>query len=83
MYVEAFHRLLKHVYMKGKYNKRVDKCVHMLVKLERDKAFERLIKLEKGKISSRLSIIHKHHLQSQKLSPSLIRIVNDNAILNR
>ena len=78
MYVEAFHRLLKHVYMKGKCNKRVDKCIHMLVKLERDKAFERLIKLEKGKISSRLTVIHKRHLASQKLSPLLISIVNDN-----
>ena len=46
MYVEAFHRVLKHVYMKGKVNKRVDKCVHVLMRYERDKAFERLIKLK-------------------------------------
>ncbi|XP_065896991.1 uncharacterized protein [Dysidea avara] len=75
MYVEAFHRLLKHVYMKGKCNKRVDKCIHMLVKLERDKAFERLRKLEKGKISSRLTVIHKRHLASQKLSPLLLLLL--------
>ena len=78
MYVEAFHRLLKHVYMKGKSNRRVDKCIHVLIKLERDKAFERLIKLEKGKISSRLTIIHKRHLASQKLSPQLVSVVNNN-----
>jgi len=65
--------------MKGKCNKRVDKCIHILVKLERDKAFERLIKLEKGKISIRLPVIHKCHFGSLKLSPSLISVVNHNA----
>ena len=81
MYVEAFHRLLKHIYMKGTCNKRVDKCVHVLIELERDKAFERLIKLEKGKVTGRLSVIHKRHLESQKLSSSLISTVNDNTWL--
>ena len=46
MYVEAFHRVLKHVYMKGRVNKRLDKCIHVLLKLARDKGFERLVKLE-------------------------------------
>ena len=78
MYVEAFHRVLKHIYMKGTCNKRIDKCIHVLLKLERDKAFERLIKLEKGKISARLSVIRKRHLASQKLSSSLISVVNNN-----
>ena len=49
MHVESFHRLLKYVYMKGKVNKRVDKCLHLLLKIARDKAYERLIKSEKGK----------------------------------
>ena len=78
MYVEAFHRVLKHIYMKGTHNKRIDKCIHLLIKLERDKAFERLIKLEKGKISGRLSVIRKRHLASQKLSYSLVSIVDSN-----
>ena len=81
MYVEAFHRLLKHIYMKGTCNKRIDKCIHVLIKLERDKAFERLIKSQKGKISGRLSVIHKRHLASQKLSSSLVNIVDDNTWL--
>ena len=49
MYVEAFHHVLKYIYLKGTVNKRVDKCIHVLMKLARDKGFERLVKLEKGK----------------------------------
>ena len=42
MYVEAFHRVLKYVYMKGKVNKRLDNGV--LLKLARDKGFDRLMR---------------------------------------
>ena len=49
MYAEAFHHVLKYLYLKGTTNKRVDKCVHVLMRLARDKGFERLVKLEKGK----------------------------------
>ena len=42
MYVESFHRVLKHVYLAGKVNKRMDKCIHTLLLYARDKAFERL-----------------------------------------
>ena len=49
MFVEAFHHVLKYIYFKGRVNKRVDKCVGVLVKIARDKAFERLIKLKKRK----------------------------------
>lgn len=61
MYVESFHRVIKYMYLKGETNKRVDKCIQVLMKFERDKGFERLIKLEKGKISERISIIRKRH----------------------
>ena len=49
MYVEAFHHTLKYLHMKGKLNQCVDKCVHLFMKIAKDKAFERLIKLEKGR----------------------------------
>ena len=68
MYVESFHRTIKHVYMKGRINKRVDNLLHILIKISRDKAFERLCKLEKGKISGRLTTIRKRHWESMKLS---------------
>ena len=57
MYVEAFHRVLKYVYMKGQINKRLDKSLHLLMKLARDKGFERLVKIEKGKNTDRINLI--------------------------
>ncbi len=46
MYVESFHKVIKYMYLKGKTNKRVDKCmdkcIQMLMKYEQDKIFERL-----------------------------------------
>ena len=45
MYIEAFHKTLNYLYMKGKINWRVDKCVHLLMKIAKDKAFERQIQL--------------------------------------
>ena len=77
MYVEAFHHVLKHIYLKGKVNKRVDRCTHVLLKFPRDKAFERLVKLEKGKVTGHIHIIMTRHLTSQKLSTSLVREHSD------
>ena len=74
MFVEAFHNTLKQVYMQGKVNRRVDKCLHVLLRLARDKAFERLIKLEKGKTSSRLSAIHARHMASLELSSECVHV---------
>ena len=51
MYVEPFHQTLNYLYMRAKINRRVDKCVHLLMKIAKDKAFERQIKLEKRKTS--------------------------------
>ena len=73
MYIESFHRILKHLYMKGKANRRIDNLIHVLLKVSRDKGFERLCKLEKGKNSGRLITIHKRHLASTKLSPALVQ----------
>ena len=64
MYVEAFHRVLKYVYMKGRVNKRLDKCIYVLLKLVRDKGFERLLKIEKGKNTERISMIRSRHQSS-------------------
>ena len=61
MYVEAFHRVLKYIYLRGKVNRRVDTCVHALIKIARDKFFERTVKLSKGKCSLKLDDIRKRH----------------------
>lgn len=77
MYVESFHKVIKYLYLKGKTNKRVDKCIQVLLKYERDKGFERLIKLEKGKCSGRITAILKRHQTSKKLSTDLVSPVDD------
>lgn len=77
MYAESFHRVLKNVYLKGKTNKRVDKCVQVLLKYERDKGFDRLVKLEKGKYTGRIATIVKRHQTSKKLSTSLVTQINE------
>ena len=72
MFVEAFHNTLKQVYMQGRVNRRVDKFLHVLLRLARDKAFDRLVKLEKGKTTNRLSVIHARHKASLELSSKLV-----------
>ena len=73
MYMEAFHRVLKYVYMKGKVNKRVDNCVYILLKFARDKGYEHLVKIEKGKNTDNLSMIKLRHQSSLKLPYTHIR----------
>ncbi len=72
MYVEAFHRVLKYVYLKGKVNKRLDNCIGVLLKLARDKGFERITKIEKGKMSDRITQIRVRHKTSLKMPVNLI-----------
>ena len=73
MYVEAFHRVLKYIYLKGTVNKRVDKCIHVLLKIARDKFFDRLVKGSKGKYSFKLEDIRKRHDKSEDISFAAIQ----------
>ena len=77
MMVEAFHRVFKHNYLKGKYNKRVDNCLVNLMKYTRDKLFERLIKLTKGKSTSKLKLIQDRHNRSKVLSFDNVQSIDD------
>ena len=67
-YSEAFHRVLKIVYLHHRRNRRVDYLIYVLLKIARDKAFEQLQKLEKGKISHRICDIHKRHRRAATYS---------------
>ena len=67
MFCEAFHRVFKYTYLKGKANKRVDKCLVNLIKFKRDKTFERIKKLTKGKLTQKLSMIQARHRNSLNL----------------
>ena len=68
MHSEAFHRVLKIVYLHHKQNKRVDHLIHVLLEIARDKAFEQLQKLEKGKNSHRICDINKRHKRAVSYS---------------
>lgn len=59
MFVEAFHRKLKTVYLQGKQNRRINKLVFTLLKMARDLIFEGLQKEEIGKRSHRKCEIRK------------------------
>ena len=69
MFLEAFHRTLKVVYLQQKNNRRIDFLLHILLKIAKDKVFERLTKLEKGKYSHRISEINKRHKSGIKMLP--------------
>lgn len=61
MRLESMHKILKHIYLDGKTVKRLDKGLHALLKLIRDKSVQRIIKLTKGSSSSHISDIHRRH----------------------
>ena len=67
MAVEAFHRSFKYGYLKGRVNKRVDKCLHYLLQYAKDKSFDRVIKLTKGKATSKIKLIKDRHNTSKSL----------------
>ena len=73
MYVESFHHILKHNFLKGKANKRVDALIYALLEYLRFKTFDRLIKHEKGKMTGRISLIQKRHKASEGLSIDLVK----------
>ena len=68
MFVEAFHRVFKCKYLRGKSNRRLENCLFHLLKYSGDKCFERIIKLAKGKSSKHINMIHGRHRQSLELS---------------
>ena len=69
MYMEAFRHTLKYTYLKGKVNKRIDKCFYMLLNFASNKGFECLmVKLEKGKLTGWIKAIFDRHHTSNKLS---------------
>lgn len=77
MLVEAFHRVFKYNYLKGKVNKRVDKCVVNLLKYVRDKYFERVIKLTKGKSCHKQRLIQDRHNKSRAMTTEAVEVLDN------
>ena len=67
MYTEASHCTLKYAYLKGKANKRPNKCLYLLLKFTRDKEIEHLTKLKKRQAHQTAKTIFERHHTSNKL----------------
>jgi len=53
VYLEAFHKVLKHIYLEGKKCQRLDKTINAVMKINRDMIFKRLIKISKNIMTSK------------------------------
>ena len=61
-------------YMERKQNRRVDKLVHFLLKIAREKVFDRTIKTQKGKLTHRFCEIKKRHKNAEEAIPSALSL---------
>lgn len=78
MVLEAFHKTLKHVYLKGKKNQRLDVLLWHLLKSLRDKNFERLIKLcNGGKVNHYVNAINSRHRSAAHINSSGIQQISE------
>lgn len=74
MYLESYHKILKHTYLEGKKCKRIDKTINAVMKLARDSMFKRLIKIAKNASNSKTRKIHESHKNSLSI-PDQIQIL--------
>lgn len=72
MHLERLHRTIKYAYLKGKRVKRLDKGIHAIMKLTRNKLIDRMVVIHKGKISDKLKNIRKRHKNIIHLEPNLL-----------
>lgn len=77
MFLEAINKKLKYCYMNGLQNRRVDKCIGLLMRLARDMMFERMIRLMKHKPTYRMDQIRRSHHQSTNIQGNMIKIVDE------
>ena len=77
MHVEAFHRVLKYVYLDGKHNRRLDVCLLKLIKFSRDKVFDRASKQTKGKLTYKAELIFQKHKNGLALGHESARSVSE------
>ena len=77
MYDEAFHRVFKRNYLKGKVNKRVDACLVNLLQYACDMGFDRLIKITKGKLTYHMNMICERHKQNLLLPVESVQRIGE------
>lgn len=77
MYLEALHKNLKYCYLDGKQNRRVDKCISLILRFSRNMMFERLVRAAKNKPSHRMTRISSSHRLSALIAPDSIVQTSD------
>lgn len=77
MYLESFHKVLKHIYLEGRKIKRLDKTISAVIKIARDSLFKRLIKLTKNTPTEKNYRITTSHKLSHSVSPDMISVLTD------
>ena len=55
----------------------MDKCIHILLKIARDKSIERIIKLRKGKKTKKVMEIQKRHTASKNMAMDSVKVVSE------
>lgn len=81
MYLESVHKTFKYSYLKGKKNKRLDRCITELIKFTRDNVFKRLHKLSKNKCSLKEDCIVRSHLKGTQINKSQITFTSTSSWL--
>lgn len=72
MYLEAFHKVLKHKYMGERKCQRLDICISLLLKFVRDLTFTRFQKLVNGANCGKIADINSRHQQSVNIKKEMI-----------
>jgi len=67
--------------MHGKQNRRVDKCISLLMRFARDMMFERTIRMMKNKPTFRMEQIAQSHCRSIDIESSIIKKIDINTWL--
>jgi len=80
MHLEAMHRVLKHVYMSGRKVRRMDSCIHALLRLMRMKMHDRLLKVHKGKWTRHVFGIRSRHRKGLSCEARSITVIETNKV---
>ncbi|XP_018913181.2 uncharacterized protein [Bemisia tabaci] len=66
-HMERMHRTLRHIFVKGRRLKELDKVIIALIKLVHDKLYHGDLILQKGNVNAKISIIKNRHRKSLSL----------------
>lgn len=76
-YVEAMHKTLKHGFLQGKHNRRLDKLIWVLFLMTADKIYARGIARVKGIPDRRKTVLFQKHKASMEFAESDIKAVGE------